>query len=203
MQSLKQRYGFDPGRKIKWEDIQSGKMYVFMRQMGTPTVGTVRSVTSDAAMVEEYRPWIPGPSPFPPARVGRRETASVHTVPDAFAEKLAVLNTKMQLPAGVLGEIMKFKKPSFKGGPTAALEKAVAASPAAKAYEQAKKEQRKTDDATRVQKEEDEEEARSREVMAAMKAGRSSRRRTRSSTSRRSRRSLPSKSRTTHRLYGR
>lgn len=203
MQSLKQRYGFDAGRKVKWEDIAPGTMYIFMRQMGSPDVGTVRSVTSDAAMVEEYRPWIPGPSQFPPVRIGRREVASVYAVPDAFAKNLAVMNTTMQFPAGVLGEVMKFKNPKFKGGPTAALEKAVAASPASKEYEQKKEAQRKTDEATRVQKEEDEDEARSREAIAAMKAGRSARRRRRSSTSRRLRRSLPSKSRTTRRLYGR
>lgn len=119
----------------------------------------------------------------------------------AFSKKLALLNTKANLPPEMLGEIMKFNRPGFKGKSTKALLEAASKNPAVIEHERQKEEQRKTDEATRVQKEEDEEEARSREAIAAMKAGRSSRRRTRSSTSRRSHRSSLSKSRTTRRLY--
>lgn len=119
----------------------------------------------------------------------------------AFSKSLALLNTKANLPPEMLGEIMKFKQPGFKGNSTKPLLEAARKNPAVIEHERQKEEQRKADEATRVQKEEDEEEARSREVMAAMKAGRSSRRRRQSSTSRRSHRSSLSKSRTTRRLY--
>lgn len=144
---------------------------------------------------------------------GIRDTVYVSTDPDypsleyhfqpGFAKKLALVNTKANLPPEMLGEIMKFKQPDFKGKSTKALLEAARKNPAVIEHERQKEEQRKADEATRVQKEEDEEEARSRDIVAAMKAGRSSRRRRQSSTSRRSRRSSLSKSRTTRRLYAR
>lgn len=89
-----------------------------------------------------------------------RSSLPIYEVPESrtrrgFARNLVFAN-QGQLPPEMLGEIMKFVHPAFKGGPTGAIYESAKRNPKVIAYERARQARREADEALYAQKEEKE-----------------------------------------------
>ena len=125
-----------PDTPIPWNRLVPGNRYRIAFS-GSDSIGTFRKVLAGnprqaEVLFDQQAPWF-GPKATTPVRLTLYTDGSGVQVYPTFGEKLALLNTKLGADPGVLSEIMKFNKSTFKPGPWTEMTKAQAAVSAAKA----------------------------------------------------------------------
>jgi hypothetical protein len=124
-----------PDTPIPWNQLVPGNRYRIAFS-GSDSVATLRYVKKGpggaVVLFDRQAPWF-GPKATEPIWFRMPDDETRIKFYPTFGEKLALLNTKLGADPGVLSEIMKFNKPSFKPGPWTEMTKAQAAVSASKA----------------------------------------------------------------------